>query len=230
MPEWLYVTLRFLHRGGWLIAFLAAPVALLSGKGSRRHMLAGRVSALGMATGATAGILLALIRTDGPVVSLALMGFLAAFFITTGFLAPRIARGSRTGYRWDRGLTVVGILASLALIGYDVPLVTLKAPLQDGMVVGAVGLWIAAAHWRWRGAADLARWRVEHLTSFLGAYLILWWFVFWLYIETLPRVARTLIPGILGIAGILYARRRFAAPSADGKPAAVGPLEDELSP
>ncbi len=220
MPEWLYVTLRFLHPGGWLVAFVAAPVALLSGKGGRRHILAGRVSALGMATGATAGILLALIRTDGPVISLALMGFLAAFFITTGYLAPRIARGSRTGYRWDRALTVVGILASLGLIGYDVPRMTLKAPLQDGVVVGGVGLWIAVAHWRWRGAADLARWRVEHLTSFLGAYLILWWFVFWLYIQVLPRVAQTLIPGTLGIAGLAWARGRFAARSAGGKPAA----------
>jgi hypothetical protein len=212
------VTLRFLHPGGWLVAFLAAPVALLSSKGGRRHILAGRASALGMATGATAGILLALIRTDGPVVSLALMGFLAAFFITTGYLAPRIARGSRTGYRWDRALTVVGILASLGLIGYDVPHMTLKAPLQDGMVVGGVGLWIAATHWRWRG--DLTRWRVEHLTNFLGAYLILWWFVFWLYIQVLPRVAQTLIPGTFGIAGIVWARRRFAERSAAGKPAA----------
>jgi hypothetical protein len=211
VPEWLYLTLRFLHRGGWLVAFLAAPVALLSRKGGRRHILAGRISAFGMATGAVAGILLALIRTDGPVVELALMGFLAACFITTGYLSPRIIRGSRTDYRWDRALTVVGLLASLGLLGYNLPRMTLQAPLQDGMVVGALGLWIAGAHWRWRGAADPARWRVEHLTSFLGAYLILWWFVFWLYLRTLPRLAQTMIPAILGIAGLLWARRRFAA-------------------
>ncbi len=214
MPEWLYLTLRFLHRGGWLVAFLAVPVALLSRKGERRHILAGRISALGMATGAAAGILLALIRTDGPVVELALMGFLAACFITTGYLSPRIIRGSRTDYRWDRALTVVGLLASLGLIGYDLPRMTLQAPLQDGVVVGAFGLWIAGAHWRWRGAADPARWRVEHLTSFLGAYLILWWFVFWLYLRTLPRLAQTMIPAILGIAGLVWARRRFAAQGA----------------
>lgn len=211
MPEWLYLTLRFLHPGGWLVAFLAAPVALLSTKGGRRHIGAGRVSALGMATGVTAGILLALIRTDGPVVDLALMGFLAACFITTGYLSPRIAKGSLKAYRWDRALTVVGIFASLGLIGYDLPHVALNAPLQDGLVVGAIGLWIAGAHWRWRGAADPARWRVQHLTGFLGAYLILWWFVFWLYIGTLPRVAQTLIPATVGIAGLVWARRRFAA-------------------
>jgi hypothetical protein len=211
VPEWLYVTLRFLHPGGWLVAFLAAPVALLSSKGERRHILAGRICALGMATGAVAGILLALIRTDGPVVELALMGFLAASFITTGYLSPRISRGSEKSYRWDRALTVVGILASLGLIGYDLPDITLKAPLQDGIVVGAFGLWIAGAHWRWQGAADAARWRVEHLTSFLGAYLILWWFVFWLYLRMLPRTAQTLIPATLGIAGLMWARRRFGA-------------------
>jgi hypothetical protein len=211
VPEWLYVTLRFLHPGGWLVAFLAVPVALLSEKGARRHILAGRVAAVGMATGATAGILLALIRDDGPVVELALMGFLAAFFITSGYLTPRIVHGSPTGYRWDRGLTVVGILASIGLIAFDLPRVKLEAPLQDGVVVGALGLWIAIGHWRWRGAKDPVRWRVEHLSSFLGAYLILWWFVFWLYLRMLPRPLQTLIPGTIGVAGLLWARRRFGA-------------------
>jgi hypothetical protein len=62
-----------------------------------------------MATGTVAGILLALIRTDGPVVELALMGFLAASFVTTGYLSPRITHGSLACYRWDRALTAVGI-------------------------------------------------------------------------------------------------------------------------
>jgi hypothetical protein len=194
------VTLRLLHPGGWLVAFLAVPVALLSEKGAHRHILAG----------ATAGILLALIRDDGPVVSLALIGFLAAFFISSGYLTPQIIHGSRLSYRWDRALTVVGILSSVGLIASDLPRVKLEAPLQDGVVVGAFGLWIAVGHWRWRGAKDPARWRVEHLSSFLGAYLILWWFVFWLYLRFLPRPVQTLIPGIIGIAGLLWARRRFA--------------------
>ena len=210
MSEWLYQTLRFLHPGGWLVAFLAAPVALLSAKGSRRHILAGRLSAAGMATGAGAGLPLALIRTDGVVVDLALMGSLAAFLITAGYLSPRISQGSISAYRWDRVLTVVGILASLGLIGYDLPRVSLETPFRDGVVVGVVGLGIAGSHWRWRGTADPARWRLEHLTCFLGAYLILWWFVFWLYIQTLPRVAQTMIPATLVIAGILWARRHFA--------------------
>ena len=67
------------------------------------------------------GILLALIRDDGPVVDLALMGFLAACFTVTGYLSPRIGQGSRTGYRWDRALTVVGILAAVALGASYIP-------------------------------------------------------------------------------------------------------------
>jgi hypothetical protein len=34
VPEWLSVTLWFLHPGGWLVAFLAMPSALLSEKGA----------------------------------------------------------------------------------------------------------------------------------------------------------------------------------------------------
>jgi hypothetical protein len=90
---------------------------------------------------------------------------------------------------------------------------TLETPLRDGVLVGVVGLWIAMRHWRWRGAADSARWRVAHLTSFLGAYLILWWFVFWLYLP-LPRVAQTLVPATFWLAGLVWARRRFAVPGA----------------
>jgi len=35
--------------------------------------------------------------------------------------------------------------------------------------------------------------------------------VFWLYLRMLPRTAQTLIPATLGIAGLMWARRRFGA-------------------
>jgi hypothetical protein len=113
-------------------------------------------------------------------------------------------------------LTVLGLVASLGLITYDLPRVTLETPLRDGVIVGALGLWIAGSHWRWRGAADRRGWRAEHLTGFVGAYLILWWFVFWLYLGALPRVAQTMIPGTLGVIGLIWARRRFATPEQPG--------------
>jgi hypothetical protein len=187
-------------------------------KGTRRHVLAGRCFVLGLGTGATAGILLASIRPDF-VLDLFLLGFLTLFFIGTGYLAPRIGRGGRRSYRWDRALTVVGLLASLGLIGYGLLHTTLAAPIQEGVVLGGFGLWVAAVHARWRGLADPSRWRIEHLTSLLAAYTISWAFIFSLYIQVLPMLARLLIPAVGGSVGIWWARRQFREPTVRHDPA-----------
>ena len=208
MVEPFYTVFRVLHVGGGWLAFAAAPLALGAAKGSRRHILAGRCFVLGLGTGATAGVLLAAIRPDF-VLDLFLLGLLTLFFIATGYLAPRVGRGSRRGYRWDRALTVVGLLASLGLIGYGLRHTTLAAPIQEGVVLGGFGLWVTVAHARWRGPADPSRWRIEHLTSFIAAYTITWAFIFSLYIQVLPMLARLLIPAVGGVAGMWWARRRF---------------------
>jgi hypothetical protein len=133
MPEPMYSVFQVLHPGGAFLAFAAAPLALLAIKGSRWHILAGRVFTIGMAVGAGAGVLLAVYREE-PAISLLLLGLLALFFTGSGYLAPRIGRGSRASYRWDRALTVVGIIASVLLIGRDLPRTTLQAPVQEGVV------------------------------------------------------------------------------------------------
>lgn len=208
MPEPFYTMCRVLHVGGGWLAFAAAPLALLAVKGGRLHILAGRCFVLSMAAGVTAGILLATIRPDF-VRDLFLLGLLALFFIGTGYLAPRIGGGSRRVYRWDRALTVVGFLTSLVLMGYGLHGTTLATPIQEGVALGGLGLWVAVAHARWRGPADPSRWRVEHLTSLLAAYTVNWSFIFSLYIQALPMSVRVLIPAAGGIAGIWWARRRF---------------------
>ena len=67
---------------------------------------------MGMA--AASAILLSVMR---PQLFLFLLGLLSVSFIGTGYLAPRIGRGSQSGYRWDRVLTVLGGMASLGLVG-----------------------------------------------------------------------------------------------------------------
>jgi hypothetical protein len=89
------------------------------------------------------------------------------------------------------------------------------------VVLGGFGLWVALSHARWRGPADPSRWRVEHLTTLLAAYTVVWAFVFGLYIRMLPEAAQLLIPAGVGVAAILWSRRRFdesrvARPSAEG--------------
>jgi hypothetical protein len=142
-----------------------------------------------MALGPSAGILLS-VRHSPPVYDLLFLGRITLFFTATGYLAPGIGRGSRRDYRWDRAATVVGVLASVALIRNGLLDFTPAALIEEDVVYGAIGLSVAAAHARWRGPADPTRWRVEHLTSLLAAYLIVWYFVFALYVEVLPMTAR----------------------------------------
>lgn len=150
------------------------------------------------------------------------LGLLALFFTITGYLAPRIARGSLLAYRWDRGLTIVGILASLYLIARGLLRTTLRSPVGEDLATGIFGLWVAIVHAGWKGPADPSRWRVEHFTALLGAYTVIWWFIFGLYIRSLPEAPRVLIPTLMGIVAILWARRRFAEPMPPDKTAAQG--------
>src|ERR1043165_4210658 len=113
MPEPLHTLLRMLHVGGGWLAFGIAPVALLAPKGGRRHILAGRCFVIAMGSGITAGLILAMV--DGAI-GLLLFGLVTTFFLGTGYLAPRIGRGSHGSYRLDRILPVVGALASLGLV------------------------------------------------------------------------------------------------------------------
>ena len=211
--ELYHSVLRFLHPLGAFTAFVAATVALVSVKGGRRHIVAGRWFLGGMTLGATAGILMSL-RHSPPVYGLLFIGLVTLSFIATGYLAPGIGRGSGRDYRWDRAATVLGVLASVALIWNGLLDFTPRALIEDGVIYGGIGLAVSAAHARWRGPADPSRWRVEHLTSMLAAYMIVWSFIFELYIRVvLPRAAQVLIPSIVGSAAILWARRRFGTAS-----------------
>ena len=215
MPDELYHSvLRFLHPLGAFTAFVAATVALLSVKGGRRHIVAGRWSVGGMTLGATVGILMSL-RHSPPPWGLLFIGPMTLSFIATGYLAPGIGRGSRRDYRWDRAATGLGVLASVALIWNGLLDFTPRALIEDGVIYGGIGLAVSGAHARWRGPADPSRWRVEHLTSMLAAYTVVWSFIFELYIRVvLPRAAQVLIPSIVGSAAILWARRRFGTVAA----------------
>lgn len=209
VTEPYYTVFRFLHPAGAFLAFAVAPVVLLTTKGGRRHIIAGRIFVIGMLVGMTAGVLLAGIRSpDPPAWSLFYLGLLGFFFTVTGYLAPRIARGSRGAYRWDRVLTIVGLVASVALIAQDLQRLTLQSLVRESLTFGIFGLWVVAGHARWKGARDPSRWRLEHLTSLLGAYTVIWWFIFGLYIRSLPEPPRILIPTISGVVAILWARRR----------------------
>jgi hypothetical protein len=216
MAEPLYTTiLQHLHVGGGWLAFGAAPVALLAVKGSRRHVLAGRCFLLALTTGITAGLTLAAI--DGAV-GLFFFGLLAMFLLGAGYLAPRIGRGSRSSYYWDRALTAVGAFGSLGLI-HDAWIG--NTALWEGLSFGGLGLAIVVAHARWRGPRDPARWRVEHLTSLIAAYTIGWSFILALYAGL--QTATGLVVPVLGLAAILWARRRFGTAATDRTRAAEVP-------
>ena len=137
-------------------------------------------------------------------------GLLTLFLLGTGYLAPRIGLGSRSSYRWDRALTAVGAIGSLGLL-HDAWI--RNTALWEGLGFGGLGLAIVVAHARWRGPRDPARWQVEHLTSLLAAYTIGWSFILALY-AGLQKATGLVVP-VLGLAAILWARRRFGAVATD---------------
>jgi hypothetical protein len=213
MVEPLYTRiLQGFHVGGGWLAFGAAPLALLAPKGSRRHILAGRCFLLALTAGITAGLILAMID---HAVGLFFFGLLTLFLLGTGYLAPRIGRGSRSCYRWDRALTAVGAIGSLGLIRDG--LIGSTSP-WEALSFGGLGLAIAVAHARWRGPRDPLRWQVEHLTCLLAAYTIGWSFILALY-AGLQKAMGLVLP-VLGLAAILWARRRFRSPALDRNRAA----------
>jgi hypothetical protein len=212
MVEPFYTVCRALHVGGGWTAFAAGTVALIAEKGGRRHIVAGRCFGLSMAIGVTAGILLSIFRPDIQT-TLLLQGIVTLVFLATGYLAPRIGEQARGGFGLDRVLTAIGFLASLGLIHQGWLNLTPEEPVQFGVVMGAFGLWVTGSHAWWRGPAQPSRWRIEHLTAFLAAYTVSWSFIISLYIRVLPDAARVLIPAVGGVAGIVWARRRFGEPT-----------------
>lgn len=214
MAEPFYTTLlQTLHVGGGWLAFGAAPIALLAVKGSPRHVWAGRCFLLALTTGITAGLVLAAI--DGAL-GLFFFGLLTLFLLGTGYLAPRVGRGSRRCYRWDRALTAIGAVGSLGLMG-DGLFGTISP--WTGVSYGILGLGIVVAHARWRGWREPSRWRVEHLTSLIAAYTVGWSFILGLYVPVLPQRARVVVP-VLGLLAIRWARRRFGPAPTDRNRAA----------
>jgi hypothetical protein len=206
--------LRILHVGGGWLAFVAAPIALSALKGARRHVLAGRWFLVALTLGIAAGLVLAVID---DATGLLFFGLLMLFLLGSGYLAPRIGRGSRRWYRWDRALTAVGVLGSLGLIAASLNARVLP---WDDLALGGVGLGIALAHARWRGPRDPTRWQLEHLTSLLAAYTVVWSFILALYVSWLPQAIRLVVP-VLGVVAIFWARRRFGRATAAGDPAAA---------
>ena len=212
MSDSLHAVLRTLHMTGAFLAFAAAPVALLAIKGGRRHVVAGRVFVAGMCLLVPMGL-----TVDPPDLAAVLTGIQLLFFVGTGYLAPRIARGSRAGRRWDRALTAAGALASVGQLAVLAVRLQPDARVLEYLIDGVLGLAVAVPHWRWRGALEPARWRVEHLTSLLAAYTIAWLFICVLYGDAIaPLSVRLLAPALLGGAGILWARMRFGGQASPG--------------
>lgn len=109
----------------------------------------------------------------------------------------------------------MGAIGSLGLIGTGL---TGETSPWEGLSFGGLGLAIAVAHARWRGPRDPSRWQVEHLTSLLAAYTVGWSFVLALY-AGLQKATGLVVP-VLGLAAILWARRRFSALATDRNRAA----------
>jgi hypothetical protein len=150
MTEPYYTALRALHMGGGWLAFAVAPVVLLARKGGHRHIMYGRCFLVAFTVGIIAGLLLAAIRSE-PVIGLLLFGLVTLFFLGTGYLAPRIRRGSRMGFSLRPCSHILGALASIGMITEGLQVRNPSRPSPERPDIRS--LWVSHR----RGTCPLAR-------------------------------------------------------------------------
>ncbi len=111
----LHSLLLTVHIGCGILGILSGTAALSFRKGSRRHVLAGKLFVASMLTMAAAAVYLAILKHQTPNI---LAGVLAFYLITTGWLTAWRGDGQTSRYDWG----------------------VLLIPLAGGSWVGFIGL------------------------------------------------------------------------------------------
>lgn len=211
-----------LHIAAGCLAFICAPVALLTAKGGRTHRFWGKIYFWAMAGVAATALFLSLIL---PILFLALI---AVFSFYAAFSGYRILSLKRLGHGdqphfidWCAALLTLGSSAALALLG------AFHTRMAGGMgfvsmALGLVGVLLAAGSIQTflRPPADKQFWWYLHMRGMIASYIAA--FTAFTVVNLAPHVGNVwwvwLGPAIIGVPASIrwqrYYRRKFSAKAA----------------
>ena len=217
-PVWMKVTLG-LHVASGSLAFVLAPIALMTAKGGKAHRRWGLVYFYAMAGVAASAMAMALYR---PLLFLALV---AIFSFYNAFLAYRVLgqkaayKGGQSARPLDWAAAGFTFLASLALAVFGV----FRPAMVQGLgipaiVFGLLGMRISwSAMWTYRHPpTEKMFWWYQHLQGMLGSYIAAW--TAFLVVTVEPRVhwgwVLWVLPTAIGVPAVAlmtaYYKRKFA--------------------
>lgn len=217
-PLWMRVMLA-LHIACGSLAFVLAPVALMTAKGGKAHRRWGKVYFYAMAGVAVSAIIMAAYR---PVLFLALV---AIFSFYSAFLAYRVLgqKGAVMGKKvvWPLDWTAAGFtfFTSLLLAGFGAFRPTLVQNLGiPAIVFGLLGMRLGGgAMWHFiHPPTEKMFWWYTHLQGMIGSYIAAW--TAFLVVTVQPRVhwgwVLWVVPTAIGVPAIAlttaYYKRKFA--------------------
>lgn len=216
-PLWVTALLR-IHIAAGSVAFVMAPLALLTAKGGKAHRRWGNIYFWAMAVVAVSALVLAVWR---PVLFLALV---AIFSFYSAFLGYRVLGQKKRAVgeavqRLDWMAAIFTFAASLALFVLGAAWPRFVSHLGiPAMVFGALGMWIASGQMRGfvKTPANKMFWWYAHLQGMIGSYIAAWTAF---SVVTLGRLVHHawwlwVLPTAIGVPCIFattaYYRRKFA--------------------
>ena len=162
----LYTVLLAIHIAAGSLALLTAAVALLTQKGGKRHVLAGRVYAISMTLVFLTAVPLALMGAD---IFLLLIAVFSFYLVFAGWRFARNYRGKANAVDWAAVAAIA--LAGLAMWGYAIALARGGDSQWVTMALfGAIALALGLADARYHraDAAPRARRIARHLTNMMA--------------------------------------------------------------
>jgi uncharacterized membrane protein len=177
------------------VAFIAAPGAMMSKKGSLWHRRFGSAFFYGMMAVAASAFVLWTLGSQLFLMLIAVFSFYLAF---SGYRAVRIKNGSAVKVDWlvagaallaGKGLIVMGVVSLYKGDNFGIVMLVLGGFCAHG----AVKDMLRFAH----PVTDRQAWLINHLTKMMGAYIATVTAVSAVNLHFLPPVWRWLWPGII---------------------------------
>ena len=216
-PLWMRVLLA-LHVAGGSLAFVLAPIALLTAKGGKAHRRWGMVYFWAMAGVAATALVMAMYR---PVLFLALV---AIFSFFNAWVAYRVL-GQKTAFKgasvvrpvdWFAAGSTFLVCMGLATLGALHPAVVQNLGIPS-IVFGLLGMRISGgAMWDFtHPPKEKMFWWYRHLQGMIGSYIAAW--TAFLVVTIEPRVhwgwVLWVLPTAIGVPAIAvataYYKRKF---------------------